>query len=391
MRLNAKISIKKSINASRLFRATAREDWSGNNMERNMKKLSTFNILLSAGLIGVLLAGSAQAEQILTWTDGAPNRGTRVEATIWLGDQLAERTDGALKIDYHWGGALMNFKAATKGIGSGAADMGLMVGAYNPTLHPGYSLADLPMPYSDPWVGNRAIYDLVQGNADLQAEFHKLNLQYITNITTTQIELICKDKTVKSLEDIKGLKVRGTGVYMKVFGDLGATPVNMSSAEAYQGISTGLLDCTQIYGYAIPAFKLEEVANEVTKLDWGALMGMAFVMNKDVYDALPDDQKKTLNQLGSDFIDHYAEKIMEGNAKAYENIAAGKDGNKVNISDLPDAEKAKLVEASAPYIEEWRAAAKASGLDADGIYDQYMALLKKYDDERKAKGYPWNR
>ena len=41
-----------------------------------MKKLSTFNILLSAGLIGVLLAGSAQAEQILTWTDGAPNRGT---------------------------------------------------------------------------------------------------------------------------------------------------------------------------------------------------------------------------------------------------------------------------------------------------------------------------
>jgi len=53
--------------------------------------------------------------------------------------------------------------------------------------------------------------------------------------------------------------------------------------------------------------------------------------------------------------------------------------------------KAKLVEASAPYIDEWRAAAKASGLDADGIYDQYMALLKKYDDERKAKGYPWNR
>src|SRR5690606_13931338 len=104
--------------------------------------------------------------------------------------------------------------------------------------------ADLPMPYSDPWVGSRAIYDLVQNNADLQAEFHKLNLQYITNITTTQIELICKDKTVKSLEDIKGLKVRGTGVYMKVFGDLGATPVNMSSAEAYQGISTGLLDCT---------------------------------------------------------------------------------------------------------------------------------------------------
>ncbi|WP_340151368.1 C4-dicarboxylate TRAP transporter substrate-binding protein [uncultured Sneathiella sp.] len=356
-----------------------------------MKKMNMGKFLVVTGLAISMLAGLAQAETVLTWTDGAPNRGTRVEATIWMGDELEKRTNGELKLEYHWAGALMKFKAATKGIGAGAADMGLIVAAYNPKLHAAYSIADLPMQYSDPWVGARSIYELVKNNADIQEEFHNLNLQYITNITTTQIELICKDKSLKSVEDIDGLKVRGISVYGKVFSDLGATPVSMSSADAYQGLSTGLIDCTQMYGYAIPAFKLQEVANEVTKLDWGALMGMAYVMNKDVYDNLPDDQKAILDQLGSDFIDHYAGKIIAGNKQAYEDLAAGIDGNNVNIVDFPEAEKVKLQEASAPYIEEWRKEAEQAGFDAGKMYDQYQDYLRKYNDERLDKGYPWNR
>jgi hypothetical protein len=34
---------------------------------------------------------------------------------------------------------------------------------------------------------------------------------------------------------------------------------------------------------------------------------------------------------------------------------------------------------------------KDSGMDADAYRSNYLGLLKKYDDERKAKGYPWKR
>ncbi|MBL4807536.1 MAG: C4-dicarboxylate TRAP transporter substrate-binding protein [Rhodobacteraceae bacterium] len=357
-----------------------------------MMKLKLKEFCTIAGLLSILLTSTAHAETVLSWTDGAPNRGTRADATIWMAEELAKRTNGELKMEFHWGGALMKFKAATKGIGAGAADMGLMVAIYNPKLHLGYTIADLPTKYSDPWVGTRSIYELVMNNEELQKEFHKLNLQYISNITTTQIEMICKDKVVRDLDDIKGLKVRGISIYGKVLADLGAIPVGMPSSGAYQGLSTGLIDCTLMYGYAIPAFKLQEVGNEFTRLDWGALMSMAYVMNKDVFDALTPEQQEIILQLGSDFVDHYAEKIIAGNAKAYELMAAGTDGkNKVNFHEISPEAKAELEKATQPYVEVWRKEAEEGGIDANAMQRQFHELLKNYDDERKSKGYPWNR
>ncbi|GLQ05081.1 C4-dicarboxylate TRAP transporter substrate-binding protein [Sneathiella chinensis] len=344
-----------------------------------------------ATVMTMTAAGVSHAGKTLTWTDGSPNRGTRAEASMWFADQLEQRTNGDLKIEFHWGGALLKAKAAPKGIGAGAADMGLVLGVYNPKFHHGLTLGDLPTQYSDPWVSTRAMYELIQTNKDLQDEFDKLNLQFIANVTATEIQLICKGDPVRTLEDIKGKKVRGIGVYGKIFKDLGATPVSMTVYKSYQGLDTGLLDCSQIYTYAIPAFKLQEVASEVTLLDWGALLGLAYVMNKDTYEALPQEQKDIINQLGSDYVDHFAEKARQGNMDALAELEKAADGNKVNIHTLSPADKEKLLEASGPYLAEWQAEAEKLGMDGAAMHKQFLALLKKYEDERLSAGYPWTR
>ncbi len=356
-----------------------------------MKRLALGRNIIAAGLLSVALALPAQAGKILTFSDASPNKGARAQASNWLAAELDKRTNGELKIEFHWGGALLKAKAATKGVGAGAADMGAIIGVYNPKLHPGYLLVDLPTQYSDPWVGTRAVYELASTNKDLIAEFDKLNLHYITNFTTTEIQIICKDKPILSVADIKGIKVRGVGLYGKVFKDLGATPVRITAYKAYSGLDTGLINCTQIYSYFVPAVKIQEVAKEMTLLNWGALMGLTYAMNKDTWNALSDEHKKIVTQIGSDFIDKYAEIITNGNQKALMDLAAGIEGNKVNIHQFPDAERTKLIDASGPYLEDWKKKALAAGIDADGLRNDYLALLKKYDDERKAKGYPWTR
>ncbi|MDF2368476.1 C4-dicarboxylate TRAP transporter substrate-binding protein [Sneathiella sp.] len=356
-----------------------------------MSYINNIKTLVCAGLLAASIVLPANATRVLTWTDGSPNRGTRAEAAQWFADELEKRTNGELKIEFHWGGALLKPKAAVKGIGAGAADMGLVLGVYNPKLHQAYILGDLPTPYSDPWVSTRAIYDLVHQNKDLQAEFADLNLQYITNVTSTEIQLICKDKPVKTLDDVKGLKIRGIGVYGKIFSDFGAANVAMPVYESYQAIDTGLVNCTQIYGYAIPAFKLQEIAKEITKLDWGALLGLAYVMNKDTYDSLTPEQQKIINDLGVESIDYYVKKMLLDNDILINNPTSEIDGTKVNIYELSDADKARLLEATSKYLEDWRKGANESGVDAAALQTQFLDLLKKYDDERKAKDYPWNR
>ena len=353
-----------------------------------MKKLFKGGSLLAAGLLTLGLAAQAEAAKVLTFSDNSPNRGTRAEVTNWFAEEVSKRTNGELKIEMHWGGALLKAKAAAKGVGAGAADMGTVIGVYNPKLHTAYLLSDLPTKYSDHWVATRAVYEMATTNKELIAEFDKMNLHYVSNFTTTQIQLICKGKPVKTMADIKGIKVRGVGVYGKVFKDLGATPVRMSAYKAYQGLDTGLINCSQTYAYFIPAAKMQEVAKEVTILDWGALMGLGYVMNKDTWNSLSPAHQKVITDLGSEFIDKYAEAIAKGNEKAMSDLAADPA---ITIHEFSDADKLALVEAAGSYLADWKSKMKAAGMDADAYRNQYLGLLKKYDDERKAKGYPWKR
>lgn len=90
----------------------------------------------------------------------------------------------------------------------------------------------------------------------------------------------------------------------------------MTAYDTYQGLDSGLIDCTMFYSYAIPAFKLNEVADNITMLDWGALMALGIVMNKDAYEAMMPEHQKVIDDLGSELIDVYAQKITAANAQA---------------------------------------------------------------------------
>ncbi len=358
-----------------------------------MRQKLTGGLLLAAisAASFLTLAVPAQAGQVLSFTESSTNKGIRGKQIQWFADQLEKRTNGELKLEIHWGQALLKAKAAAKGIGAGAADMGFVPSLYNPKLHPGFLIGDLPTEYSDPWVGSRGLYDLAMQNEEVKAEFEKLNLHFVTNFTTTQIQLICKDRAIKKISDIKGIKFRGVSVYGKVFTELGGTPVSLSAYDAYQGLDTGLINCSQAYLYFIPTAKLQEVAQEVTLLDWGALMALSFAMNKDTWDNLSPEHQKIVTQLGSDFVDKQAEMIMTFNDNSLEMLKKGIDGVKVNVHEFSKEDKLKLVEAASGYLAKWRSNAKEAGLDADGLYQQYQGFLKKYDSERKSQGYPWNR
>lgn len=360
-------------------------------MKNIIKRNSAFLVgaLLTMGAFGAALP--AQAAQVLSFTEATTNKGIRGEQIQWFAEELERRTNGELKVEIHWGQALLKAKAATKGIGAGAADMGFVPSLYNPKLHPGFLIGDLPMKYSDPWVVSRGVYDLATKNEQIKEEFDKLNLHFVTNFTTTQIQLICKDKVVQTIEDIEGIKFRGVSVYGKVFTELGGTPVSLSAYDAYQGLDTGLINCSQVYLYFIPTAKLQEVAQEVTLLDWGALTALSFAMNKDVWNNLSPEHQEIVTQLGSDFVDKQAEMIMKFNDQSLDLLKKGIDGVKVNVHEFSDEEKLKLIDAAAGYLAEWRKNASDAGLDADDIYNQYQESLKAYDEERQAKGHPWNR
>ena len=346
--------------------------------------------ILPMAVAGTMLATSftsAASAQTLRWSDGGPNRGARAAGMQWVAEEITKRTNGKVKFEFHWAGALMKSKAAVKGVGKGSADVGTIIAAYTPKELSAYSVADLPFEVSDIWSTLRGTYEFASTNAELKKMFSDLGLVYITNITTSPGQLICTKTHVKTVADLKGVKLRATGFYGKVFKGLGANVVSMGQSKVYTALDSGVVDCNQNYMYAIPVFKQQEIAKKMTVMNWGQFLAFAIVMNKSVYDKLGADEQKAIHGVGSEFVDHYAEIMINMTAKSRAAIeAAG-----VDIHEMSKGEKGKLNNAAAPFIQDWVKRTNDNGLPGQKLFDDYGKLLAKYEGIRTAKGYPWKK
>ena len=343
--------------------------------------------LTGAAVALALSATSAPAQTTLFFGEAGPNRGARAEAIQFFVDQVAESSGGDLTFDVQWGGALFKAGAARGSIADGVADAGTIIAVYFPQEMAGYGIADLPLENPDPWVGMKATDVLMRESEPLQQNLADQNLVYIGTFTTSAIHVGCKGATIESAEDIDGLKVRGVGAYGKAFADLGANLVSMSIYDAYQGLDTGLIDCSQGYSYVVPALQWQEVITSYTLLDWGQVGALGVFMNKDMFDGLSEEQQTVLLDAGKALPDELGRILSTENAAAVDMMRE----NGIEVVELPEEERAKLVEAGAGSIDEWKETAASQGLDGEALLTEYRGLIDQFTQERDEQGYPWER
>ena len=342
----------------------------------------------------ITLAGisTATADTVLRFADGAPNRGTRSDAIVHFFDEVTKLSEGDLKFDPHWGGAMFDYTTVGDGVSSGSVDLGSVVGAYNPRKLKAIAIGDLTSGYSDPWVGMRAMYELMTTNKIVQEMLDKENLVYVTGYSSTGIQFECGGKTViRTVDDLKGKRIRGISSWTPVLKGLGANVVNLGAGEIYQALDTGLLDCSASYIYSIRTLKTHEVIKSLTIADWGQLSGFVMVMNKDSWNDLTEKQQQILRKAGSEMIDFFGETQIAEMSDVVEGLRTGSIGNKVSVYELPAEEREKLTLASEKYATKWADGVNKDGLPGDEIWSEYQALLEKYDTERTTLGYPWER
>lgn len=333
------------------------------------------------------LVGDAFAKT-LRYAEFGPNRGTRAQALNWFADELKKRSNGELEIEFHWGKSLLGTKAVLQGLSDGVADMGSVIGFFTPKKLRGYNIGDLPVNNSDEWVGMRALYEFATTNDTMKKEFANQGIHYVTNYTTGPIQLICT-KQVNSLGDLNGVKLRGSGPYGKTFADFGADVQRMGQAKVYQALESGLVECNQNYYYSMKAYKQYEVAPHVVELDWGQNMAFGIMMNKGSWEGLNEGEQKLISDLGSEFVDYIAKLMIDGKSSNKEAMVDGIEGNKINVVNLADEERGKLLDGGKKYVKAWVSEASEQGYDGKALLAAYESLITKYADEKKAKGYPW--
>jgi len=336
-----------------------------------------------------VLALSAQAATTLIANEPGPNRGVRAEAVNYIAEQITERTGGEVTVEQNWGGALFKTGAALQSLGTGVADLGVIIGAYSASEFPELQMAGLQLKPAHPWVMMQAMYELFTTNEPLKQRMADMNIEYISTFALTPGIMACSGKGIRSLDDVPGTKFAHTGSSTDIFGALGGNLVSMPIYDVYQGMETGLVECSVTYAYYAVASKLNELTKTITDLHFSSLASLATVMNKDTFDSLSPEDQETIRQVGRDAMDFYGERLMKEDVKAMEILTTGEHAN--DVVELTDAEYARMAEKVEPSIENWKADMSAVGMDGDALMADLYRLIDKWNKVMETEGLPWER
>src|SRR5918994_6184028 len=214
-----------------------------------MKKRAFLKGTLAAA--AAITASSAVAQQ-----RSGPSYNWKM-ATAWPGGPLmdigakafAERlaffSGGRMKIQVFPGGALGNALKVSETVKNGVAEMGHTWMGYDwgadPTtvLFGGYA-GSFNSEYMLHW-----LYEA--GGAEMQRQYREEKAGIVSMplfIRTAEVFLHSR-KRVKTLEDLKGLKLRTAGAWLDMSKDLGASPVTTPGGEIYPALERGVIDAVE--------------------------------------------------------------------------------------------------------------------------------------------------
>jgi TRAP-type C4-dicarboxylate transport system substrate-binding protein len=217
--------------------------------------------------------------------------------------EIKKRTNGKVEITYFPGGILTSATKVYDGVLNGVSDIGLSHIGYTRGRFLATETLDLPVGYASGYVATQVKDDFY--NKFKPKEWNDVHVLHFF-APGPQI-IATKTKPVKKLEDLKGLKIRGAGRIGDTVKALGAIPVPVEMTDAYDGLSRGVVDGILDAMETWKGWKLAELVRHATLSQQGAGLVFTFyvIMNKDKWNALPDDVKQVFTQVSAEWKDKY--------------------------------------------------------------------------------------
>lgn len=253
----------------------------------------------------------------------------------------------------------------------GVADVIWTLPGYTPGRFPRTEVIELPFLVNDAESASRALYTL--------GEKYMFDTEYadykVLALFTHGPGVIHSKNPILKPTDLSGVKLRApTRVTNMMVTNLGATAVGMPVPAVPESLSKGVIDATMLPWEVTGALKTSELVTNHTEFTGKAMYTGAFLiaMNKDKYDALPEDLKAIIDaNSGAEFSAMAGKFAGEADAKARQ--MAVDLGNSITVLDA--AQSAEWEAAAKPTYDTWIAESAAAGFDGQALLNDAMGLL----------------
>lgn len=288
-------------------------------------------------------------------------------ANEWA-QEIEKRTDGRVKITVFPGGTLTAADKCYDGVKQGISDIGMSALSYTRGKFPLSEVTDLPLGYRSG----------VEATELVNAYYEEFKPKELEDVKVMYLHahgpgFLHTKKPVASLADLKGMKVRCTGLATKVVTALGGTPVAMPMGETYDSLSRGVVDGSMAPQESLQGWKWGEVVKSSTEC-YGASYTTAFfvVMNKSKWQSLPKDVQEIIEAVNKEWIPKTGQGWDEID-KAGKEFSVGRGNQIISLSAEEDAEWAKAVQ---PILDEYVKSMESKKLPGDKALAFCQAKLK---------------
>jgi TRAP-type C4-dicarboxylate transport system substrate-binding protein len=285
--------------------------------------------------------------------------------------EVEKKTNGKVKVQTFPGGTLLPAKNIFDGVISGMADIGNFAMSYQPGRFPISEAVDLPVGFANARVASLVLFDLIEKyNAK---EFEKVKV--LTLFTCPPANLMTS-KPVKSLKDLKGMEIRVSGTSVDVLKNLGGSGIAMPQSDTPEALQKGVVKGNFSSMEVLKDFNYAAYTPYVTLVNL-QVVSFAVVMNKDKWNALPDDVKKIFDDMRREqaewtgtYVDNHVKEALTWSKEKYKDF---------QVFELPKSDSAEIPKLMQPIIDGYVKKTNALGLPGDQIVKDINLLKAKYE------------
>jgi len=334
-------------------------------------KFSKVAATLLAGAVSLGALG-ASAETLRLGDFQSTTHIVSVEGTTRWMKAVEEATGGAIEFEHYPSAQAAKAAAQLDAVKAGILDAALIGTPYHSKDLPLNSVVALPGFYSSAVHGTEALQKMLE-EGPLRDELLAAEVVPIFGFVLPPYQVLAK-KHLGGPADWTGLDIRTSGSTQAMTArSLGAVGVSIPGPEVYTAVERSRLDGILFPLASVPGYNLQEVVTHISKN--GSFGGYSFVMvvQKDRFDALPDNVKTAMLDAGKDIALH----VAAAQDASIEKLVDEWTAREIEVYDFSPEELAELnasmVEVSADWVER-----VGGGSDtAKAVLEEYRKLTSE--------------
>lgn len=296
---------------------------------------------------------------------------------------VTERVSAETNYEIDWvksyGGSVISLGNELQGVQDGLVDIGCTILVFEASRLPLQDMVySMPFSCSDPLIVAETV-------KQMYAEYPEFTSTYETDYNQKFIGIGVSDpygfystKEVKSLDDVKGMKIGAAGINLSWIKGSGAVGVQTSLNDTYQNLQTNVCQATIQPTHSCVNLKVYEVAPYYLDANFNVVPFNAITVNMDTWNDLPEEVRTILTEVGEGYLDYEANYINEIHEQDLKELEA----KGCTIVTLSREEQEKWAASLPDIVNGLVKSLDSAGYNGAEIVEKYYQILESHGVER---------